>query len=187
MTDRIALQNISVSFSTHRVLENFSCEIPLFGATALFGRSGAGKTTLLRLLLRFVKPDRGVLTGLDGLRFSTVFQEDRLLPWATALENVSLAANQAEAKKRLLQLGLSDAESLLPKALSGGMARRVAIARALAYAGDMLLLDEPFTGLDEERKRLAADVILAERKPILLVTHDENEAALLGARAFIRL
>ena len=102
------------------------------------------------------------------------------MPWATALENVALVSDETRAKMALCQLGLSDSIHLLPRELSGGMKRRVVIARALAYQGDVLFLDEPFTGLDEENKRIAAEALLETKAPIIVITHDEAEAALFG-------
>ena len=117
---------------------------------------------------------------MSGRKPAVVFQEDRLLPWATALENAALGSDEARATTALTQLGLGESMHLLPRELSGGMKRRVAIARALAYQGDILFLDEPFTGLDEENKHIAADAMLAAHIPVLVITHDDAEAALFG-------
>ena len=102
------------------------------------------------------------------------------MPWATALENAALGSDEARAKNALERLGLGENLNQLPRELSGGMKRRVAIARALAYGGDILFLDEPFTGLDEENKRIAAQAMLEANMPILIITHDEAEAELFG-------
>lgn len=180
MDDKIVLQHITKSFGGHAVLQNFSAEIPLCGVTVVRGASGAGKTTLFRLLLGLEKPDTGVIYGMERRKPAVVFQEDRLLPWASALENASLGSDAVRAEAALKKLGLSESMYLLPKELSGGMQRRVAIARALAYGGDILFLDEPFTGLDEENKRIAAQSMLEARIPILVITHDDSEADLFG-------
>ena len=180
MPDQIILKNVSKSFGAHTVLNNFSAEIPLCGVTVIRGVSGAGKTTLFRLLLGLEQPDSGTISGMEGRRPAVVFQEDRLLPWASALENASLGSDPAKAEVALCLLGLRDNLCQLPRELSGGMQRRVAIARALAYRGDILFLDEPFTGLDEENKQAAARALLASGVPILVITHDDTEAELLG-------
>ena len=180
MHDVISVKNVSKSFGGHAVLLNFSVEIPLCGVTVLRGASGAGKTTLFRLLLGLEQPDAGEIIGMSGRKPAVVFQEDRLLPWASALENAALGSDEARATAALTQLGLGESLCLLPRELSGGMKRRVAIARALAYQGDILFLDEPFTGLDEENKRIAADAMLAAHIPVLVITHDDAEAALFG-------
>jgi len=183
----IEFRNVSLRFGEKLVLRDFSANIPLSGVTAVRGPSGAGKTTLFRLLLGLQKPDAGTIRGLERLRPAVVFQEDRLLPWASALENIALVSDESRAETALAAVGLAGSENLLPRELSGGMKRRVAVARALAYGGDILLLDEPFSGLDDEAKRVCAGAILAARLPVLVITHDEGEAELLGACSTIRL
>ena len=180
MHDVISVKNVSKSFGTHCVLRDFSVEIPLCGVTVLRGASGAGKTTLFRLLLGLEKPDAGEIIGMQGRKPAVVFQEDRLLPWSNALENVSLGSDAARANAALSRLGLCESMCQLPRELSGGMKRRVAIARALAFGGDILFLDEPFTGLDEENKRIAANAMLEPHIPIIVITHDDAEADLFG-------
>jgi len=178
--DVISVKNLSKSFGGHVVLKNFSAQIPLCGVTVFRGASGAGKTTLFRLLLGLEKPDAGEIVGMEKRIPAVVFQEDRLLPWTTALDNVALGSNAARAEVALSRLGLCESMCQLPRELSGGMKRRVAIARALAYGGDILFLDEPFTGLDEENKRIAANALLSAHVPILVITHDDAEAELFG-------
>lgn len=117
-----------------------------------------------------------------------VFQENRLLPWATALENITAVLNGKNASDTaaywLEQVGLGDALDKRPDQLSGGMRRRVAIARALAVPGDLLILDEPFSGLDQQLwTRIAETVALSCReRPGVLVTHLPQEAQAMGAR-----
>ena len=180
MHDEILVKNLSKTFGGHQVLNNFSAEIPLCGVTVIRGASGAGKTTLFRLLLGLEKPESGEIRGMQGRKPAVVFQEDRLLPWATALENAQMGSDESRAKAALTRLGLGDNLCQLPRELSGGMKRRVAIARALAYGGDILFLDEPFTGLDEENKRIAAEALAEASVPILVITHDDAEAELFG-------
>ena len=141
---------------------------------------------------------------MEGISVSAVFQEDRLIPWKTVLENVALfadgmdrgaagasgrahaggnAAPADHAAYYLCALGLGDVLQSFPDELSGGMKRRVALARALAHNFDMLVLDEPFTGLDEAAKRNAIELVSRETagKMLLLATHDLAEAEALGA------
>jgi len=112
MHDVIQLSNITKSFGGTTVLNNFSAEIPLCGVTVIRGASGAGKTTLFRLLLGLEKPDAGEILGMQGRKPAVVFQEDRLLSWATALENVALGSDEARADAVLNRLGLC--ESMTP-------------------------------------------------------------------------
>ena len=185
--DKLTITNVSKRYGEHVVLNQFSAELPLAGVTVLRGASGAGKTTIFRLLLGLEQPDAGEITGMQGKKPAVVFQEDRLLPWATALENVSLVSDAAIAEAALSRLGLNDSLLQLPSALSGGMRRRVALARALAYGGDLLFLDEPFTGLDEENRRIAASAILDAHVPVFIITHDDAEAELFGDYRELRL
>ena len=183
----IELKDVNVSFGDHKVLSNLSLTIPLQGTTVIYGPSGSGKTTLLRTIMGLQKPTRGKISGLEGKQLSVVFQEDRLLPWQTAKENVAQVSDDETAQKWLNFLGLAEAANQKPKELSGGMNRRVAIARALAYGGDMLVLDEPFAGLDDAAKAVSAKAILSAGMPILLVTHSREEAALLAVARSIEL
>lgn len=136
-------------YAGQTVLEDFSLTLPSEGVTALCGPSGCGKTTLMRLIAGLETADAGTINGLDGAKISMVFQEDRLLPWCTAEQNIAIAAPGTEAAFWMEQSGIADARQKLPDELSGGMRRRVAIARALAYAGALFLLDEPFKALDD--------------------------------------
>ncbi len=183
----IELCDVTVRFGERTVLDRLSAQIPLAGTTVVTGASGSGKTTLLRVLIGLQGLNGGKVAGLDGLKLSVVFQEDRLLPWLTALENVSLVSAPVSARRYLYALGLGDALAQKPPALSGGMRRRVAIARALAYDGDLLLLDEPFAGLDDGAKRICAAVLLDQNKPIVLVTHSLEEAERLHGAVRIDL
>jgi len=185
--NNITLSNITKTFGENTVLQDFSAVLPFSGVTVLRGPSGTGKTTLFRLLLGLEQPDAGEILGMQGHKPAVVFQEDRLLPWATALENVALVSNPVIAEAILTKLGLGDSLHLLPRELSGGMQRRVAIARALAYQGDVLFLDEPFTGLDEENKRIAANAILEQHVPVFVITHEEDEAELFGTYHTLQL
>ena len=170
------------------VLTDFSLTLPEAGTVAVMGPSGRGKTTLLRVLSEQLKPTAGKISGMEGKGVSMVFQEDRLLPWRTAIENVisvlpgkDRGADRELALLWLNQMELSDAVDELPGALSGGMRRRVALARACAYGGDILLLDEPFKGLDAALKERVANAIKKAAPLILMVSHDREEAALMDA------
>lgn len=176
----IVISGLSKAFGEKQVLENFSCTLPAPGLTALMGPSGVGKTTLFRILLGLEKPDSGVIFGMEGKTLSVVFQEDRLFPDLTVLQNAEVAGTNGEAW--LTRLGLQSELSAYPQSLSGGMRRRVSIARAICRNGDVFLLDEPFQGLDKERKRDVMEIFrqLKKEKPVLLITHDPEEADFLA-------
>lgn len=183
----ITVHELGKRFGEHIVFEHFNCQIPLDGNTVLRGASGSGKTTLLRLLAGLLAPDGGEIHGLDELHAAFVFQEDRLLPWYTAEKNVALVSDEKTASTLLCGLGLGEALHEKPAALSGGMKRRVAIARALAYQGDLLLLDEPFSGLDDEAKRKTAEALHASGLPIIAAVHSDEESALLKASTILQI
>lgn len=172
----IRVQNLCKTYGDHVVLHNLSFTAGV-GVTRILGRSGAGKTTLLRILLGLDQPDSGSLFGTN-CRWAAVFQEDRLLGHLDAEDNLRFALgsayNAAAAKTLLGELGLADVGNKPICEYSGGMKRRLALARALLAPSDALILDEPFTGLDEENRSIALRCILhaAQTKPVLLASHE---------------
>jgi ABC-type multidrug transport system ATPase subunit len=180
----IELKDIYKSYGDRRVLDGVSLMLPAGIVTALTGRSGSGKTTLSRIVLGLETPDGGRVIGAAGLQKTAVFQEDRLIEHLSAVDNLRLVGASPEAARRhLAELGLAaDATSRAAK-LSGGMRRRLALARALITGAELIVLDEPMTGLDGETKRLAADYVLKHRgeAAVLLISHDPEDLELLGA------
>ena len=180
----IEFRGVSKSFDEKNVLHDLDWRIAPGEQWQVRGASGIGKTTLLRLLMGLEKPDAGSITGLEDLRFLPVFQEDRLVEHWSAVGNVSLVcADAARVRMILCALLPEDAIDQPVRTLSGGMRRRVALARALAAEGDVLVLDEPFAGLDAETERQAAEVIAANRagRTLELVSHS-GEAQLRDFR-----
>ena len=180
----IRFDHVTFGYEAERpVLRELSLEIPEGGRVCLTGASGQGKTTALRLLLGLEKPRKGTVSVPEGVRFSAVFQEDRLLPWKTVLENAALFSDEESARRVLMALGLGDSLDALPEALSGGMKRRAALGRARAHPFDVLVLDEALTGLDGEMQRrcLVAIDEAVGRRTLVLATHDAGEARALGA------
>jgi NitT/TauT family transport system ATP-binding protein len=170
----------------------------------VLGPSGCGKTTLLRLVAGLTKADKGEMV-LDGRPItgpgpdrSMVFQDFALMPWATVLNNVAFGlelrgVGKAERRERAMEfvrmVGLETFAKSYPHELSGGMQQRVGIARALAVDPTVLLLDEPFSALDEQTRRLLQEELLqvweARRKTVVFVTHSIEEAVLLGDRVIL--
>ncbi len=194
MKNKIILKNITKKFDTEAVLDNFSCEID--ENTAIMGPSGKGKTTLLRIISGLTESDSGTIKFSGNPTFSVVFQEDRLFGDFSAIENVSLVLHREmprkEARMRaselLCELLISPEEqNKAVKDFSGGMKRRVAIARALAADHDILILDEPYKGLDEHTRAVCAEVIkkYSADKLVLMVTHDKTEAEITGINKII--
>lgn len=183
-----------------RALHNLSLEIPAGQIAALMGPSGCGKTTLLKTAAGLIKPSAGTVylgdqpLGAPSRRVAMVFQEAALFPWFTVGKNVALALPRSLSKRtrsdrvaRLLDtVGLHDFGHVFPRELSGGMARRAALAAALARDPAVLLLDEPFSGLDVmSRRRLArqlAEIITERTLTTVLVTHNVDEALMLADR-----
>ena len=182
----IQVENLCKSYGGQAVLRNVSFIAAPGRVTCLMAPSGAGKTTLLRILLGLERADSGRVRLPESCRWSAVFQEDRLLPQLDAMGNLHFVLgaelDRAEAESVLDQLGLGDVGEKKVRDYSGGMKRRLALARALLAPSDALVLDEPFTGLDEENRRLAWQGIRARAsgKPVLLVTHDAADAAQEG-------
>ena len=185
----IVIKDLCKRFADKVVLDKFSIVIPVGSIFGIMGESGCGKTTLLRILLGLEKADSGSISGLPT-RISAVFQEDRLCDEFSAVENVAIAAPRKtpreEIEECLRALGLDDSIHRPVRTLSGGMRRRVAIARALLAEGELLLLDEPFKGLDEETRLSVMTVVreMTRTRTVLLVTHDEEEIRAMGASLY---
>ena len=185
----IQLCEVSKSFDGKPVLVNLSHSFPDGGISCVLGPSGCGKTTLLRILMGLLEPDFGRILGLPG-RCSAVFQEDRLIEHVSALANVRIALKRDFPAGRIAEalsaVGLADAMAQPVRELSGGMKRRVAIVRALLSDAPLLLMDEPFRGLDRatrERVIRFSRPLMAGRTAIV-VTHDPEEPAMLGGSVY---
>ncbi len=173
-------------FGDKAVLEDVSLTVPGGAVVCLMAPSGRGKTTLLRCIAGLEMPDSGTVTGVPE-RLGFVFQEDRLCPQLDAVENVRLvtgrAMSRSDIEAHLLELELADCLHQRAAELSGGQRRRVSVARAVCYVPELLLLDEPFKGLDGAARDRTAQYLLRHRNgaAVLCVTHDRADAAALGA------
>jgi len=157
--------------------------------TCLIGPSGCGKTTALRILAGLDHDFEGSVSLPAASRIGFVFQEPRLLPWRTVTDNIRLVTDRPaafDAGPLLDELGLAEVATHFPGELSLGLARRVALARALAVDPDPLILDEPFTSLDETTAHRLRQMVLAvqarRRMTTLLVTHNIREAIEMADR-----
>jgi len=188
--DTCFIENLNVCFEDKVVFENFSLSLPRDRITCVLGPSGSGKTTLLKALAGLL-PNSTV----PYAKASFVFQDDRLLPHLSALDNLAIvlegkkADRRARARKMLADMELSDSEDLFPKELSGGMAQRVAIARGLLFDSDLLLMDEPFKGLDlalqERLIRYFIKYWESAPRTTVFVTHSILEAILVADKIVI--
>ena len=181
----IRLDGVSLRFGEKRVLDHFSLVLPCSGILGLSGPSGCGKTTLARVLAGLISPDSGNVSGIAPGEAALLFQEDRLLPWLTAIGNVAAVCDKATAREFLAAVGLEAEADTRPDALSGGMRRRVSLARSLVYPSRLLILDEPFTGVDAPLRERLYPLIraAAEEKPVVLITHHLDELAALADSA----
>lgn len=186
----IVIRGLCKRYGETQVLTDFSCRIPQGSSCAVLAPSGAGKTTLLRLILGLEKPDAGEILGVPACK-AVVFQEDRLLPGRSALENLRMAVpvTREQGQAVLFALGLGDVGGKCVRELSGGQARRVALARAILPEQGLLALDEPFTGLDDATRCLAAETTLRYRRgrTLLLITHRMEDLSLLKIQQEIQL
>jgi NitT/TauT family transport system ATP-binding protein len=207
MAEKIAINNLSKYFPLgkgkpdKRVLEDVSFNVEESSFTTIVGPSGCGKSTLLNIMAGTEPQTEGTITiaheGRGEARVGYVFQAPRLLPWMTVMDNMLFVkpadadakAFKAQAEHYLEVVGLGTEHKTYPLALSGGMQQRAGIARALAVDPDVLLMDEPFSHLDEitaENLRLELWRIWSEtKKTILFVTHDLNEGILLADRIIV--
>lgn len=187
MSAVIEMQDICKRFGKRPVLTDFNLTVNRGEVVGMLGQSGIGKSTILRMVAGLENPDAGNVR-IHSAHIGFVFQEDRLLPWDTALDNVILPLRalgidrnkaRSHARSYLRSMELSEFEKAYPHELSGGMRQRVSLARALAVAPDILLLDEPFTGLDQDLKktmrRLLESALNENRAAVIHVTHDPAE------------
>jgi len=191
--------NIHKSFGSLKIFSDFNYCIEDGHFVCICGASGIGKTTFLQMVAGISKPDKGTVDLNGCSRIGYVFQEPRLLPWCTVRENIELVLyayhknnNQrinTIAEDLIHKLKLTGFADYYPSQISGGMKQRVSLARAFAVEPDVLLLDEPFSALDDKLKNTLRELLLdlLDWKPCttILVTHDLREALLLGKEIVI--
>ena len=183
----IEVKNITKRYGEKTVFNNLSFFIPE-GANAVFtGRSGVGKTTLMRCIAGLESPDSGEINGTGGTRLSYVFQENRLIPQISALDNLMcFHSDKQRAVELLADAGLlSDADTPVSD-LSGGMKRRLAVVRALLYGGDIYFFDEPFRELDKSTADTVRELVKREcsGKTVILATHEPADVDFFDALKF---
>jgi NitT/TauT family transport system ATP-binding protein len=202
----VSARNISKNYGTVEALRDLSLEFPRGQLTSLLGPSGCGKTTLLKIIAGLLEPTAGeikvdgkAVTG-PGPDRAFVFQDFALLPWASVLRNVafglelrgvSKTEREDIAAKYISDVGLSGFENAFPHELSGGMRQRVGLARALSVDAQVLLMDEPFSAVDEQTRRKfqedLLELVATHNKTFIFVTHSIEEAVYVSDQIAILL
>ncbi|PVB60327.1 ABC transporter ATP-binding protein [Labrenzia sp. 011] len=202
----VVARKVSKTYGDVEALRELSLEFPRGQLTSLLGPSGCGKTTLLKIIAGLLKPNSGEIevngkpvTG-PGPDRAFVFQDFALMPWANVLRNVAFglelrgvakSEREAVAEKYIAEVGLAGFEKSYPHQLSGGMRQRVGLARALSVDADVLLMDEPFSAVDEQTRRKFQEDLLNlvqhENKTFIFVTHSIEEAVYVSDQIAILL
>ena len=202
----VSVRGVSKNYGAVEALKNMSLEFPRGQLTSLLGPSGCGKTTLLKIIAGLIPADAGAVE-VNGKTIrgpgddrAFVFQDFALLPWANVLRNVAFglelrgvakSEREAIAEKYIAYVGLAGFEKSFPHQLSGGMRQRVGLARALSVDAEVLLLDEPFSAVDEQTRRKFQEDLLSlvqnENKTFIFVTHSIEEAVYVSDQIAILL
>lgn len=177
----IIFKDISKSYGNKIVLKNFNIDIREGQTTFVLGKSGSGKTTFSKIVLGLEKIDTGEISGLDGKKISVVFQEDRLMENMTIGSNFKMTVdshiNRKQIVEKMEKIGLFQPLETKISELSGGMKRRISILRAFLIEFDLIVMDEPFRGLDEETKEKVMNFVIQniKGKTAIIITHDKDE------------
>ena len=202
----VSVKGIYKNYGDVEALRDMSLDFPKGQLTSLLGPSGCGKTTLLKIIAGLLIPNQGEVYVNDqivtepGPDRAFVFQDFALMPWASVIRNVAfglelrkVAKSEREdiARKYIKQVGLAGFESSFPHELSGGMRQRVGLARALSVDSPVLLMDEPFSAVDEQTRRKFQEELLQlvknENKTFIFVTHSIEEAVYVSDQVAILL
>ncbi|MCD2345525.1 ABC transporter ATP-binding protein [Clostridium guangxiense] len=193
----IKLEDIKKKYNNLKVIENFNMSFSSDKVHCIFGPSGCGKSTLLNIITGIITSYSGKIEGMEDKSFSYVFQENRLLPWLSVEGNIMFVLESNYSKREAEKISekyidlvkLSKFKNNFPRELSGGMKQRVSIARALAYNGDIIVMDEPFKGLDMELKTSLMNFIVNHckynNKLFIYTTHDTFEAAYMADNIYV--
>jgi ABC-type nitrate/sulfonate/bicarbonate transport system ATPase subunit len=206
---KLQIKDVTLRFTPRRgnpvtALDRISLDVADNEFSVIVGPSGCGKSSLLRLVAGLAQPTSGQILASGkpvtrpGKERGMVFQSYTLFPWLTVQKNVEfglkvagldVAERGAIARRFIAEVGLQGFENAYPKQLSGGMMQRVALARALANDPDILLMDEPFGALDSQTRSLMQELLLniwqQSKKTVLFITHDIDEAILLGDHVYV--
>ena len=199
---KIRIASLTKRFGSLTAIDTVSIEIPKGQFFVIVGPSGCGKTTLLRILGGLEVVTQGAVEVADPAQgrpqFSVIFQGDSIFPWMTVWDNAAYGLRMRRAPKALIEAsvagwlertGLTRYARLYPHQLSGGMRQRVSIARAFANMPEILLMDEPFSALDEQNKTILQQELLRiweqDKTTVIFITHSVDEAVTLGDRIMV--
>lgn len=193
----IKFNQVSFSYNNLVIIDNFTQEFENNKIHTIIAPSGAGKTTLLNLAAKLIKPQKGIIENLPE-KVSYIFQEDRLIDELTIYQNLELVikkTNKDKKQRKLLidswlkQVDLENYGNKYPSQLSGSMKRRVALVRAFIHPSQLILMDEPLTGLDINLKQEIINYLIKlwnkQKRTILFVTHNIDEALLLSNDIYV--
>lgn len=202
--NKLIVEDLKISYGDDFLIEHLKIEVKPGEMVSIIGKSGSGKTTIFNAISGLIKPDSGKIflngedvTGING-KVGYMLQKDLLLPFKTVTENVMLPliikkVNKKEAlaliDSKLDIFGLRELKDKYPKELSGGQRQRVAFLRTYFFSSDMVLLDEPFSALDQITRYAMHDWYMSVRKELnlttLLITHDIDETLLLSDKIYV--
>lgn len=201
---KLSIENINKRYDDHTIFENFNIDFYVNEVNCILGKSGCGKTTLLNIISGIIKNDTDNLSIKEELNrvenkleASYIFQDDRLIDWLTVEENIKIVVNRYYNKTQLNKIcdeylklvGISEYKKFYPQMLSGGLRQRVNIARAFIYPSRNIIMDEPFKSIDVKNTQIIMDnfreILKKEKRTVLFVTHNIEEALFLADRIFI--
>lgn len=193
----IKINRLKKNYDSKKIFNDFNMNIEPYEITCILGPSGVGKTTLFNVISGLTDYEGGEITGIENRNISYLFQEPRLLPWLTVYENIDIVLKNIYPEKKrnevithhLEMVGLIEYIDNKPEELSGGMKQRLAIARTFAYPSTLLLMDEPFQGLDVKLKNDIIGSFLKlwekDKRTVLFITHDIEEALKVSDQIYI--
>ena len=193
----ISIKNINKKFNNKIIFENFNIDFYENQVNCIIGKSGCGKSTLLNIISGIIKNDDEKFETIEKYGVSYIFQDDRLIDWLTVGENITLVVKKLYNKKKcddlcnkyLSLVGIKEYKNYYPQMLSGGLRQRVNIARAFLYPSKIIIMDEPFKSIDVINKEIIMNnfrkILEKEKRTVLFVTHDIDEALLLSDKIYV--
>ena len=193
----ISIKNLNKKYNNKVIFENFNIDFYKDEVNCIIGKSGCGKSTLLNIISGVIENDNNDFGVMENQDISYIFQDDRLIDWLTVKENISLVINKIYDKKQVEELcdkyldlvGIKEYKNYYPQRLSGGLRQRVNIARSFIYPSKVIIMDEPFKSIDVINKEIIMnnfkEILKKEKRTVLFVTHDIEEALILSDKIYV--